>query len=527
MRRQTPLLLTGAILPAVLAFVPAANGGEWISGDFHQHTTYTDGAYSFAHMMAQSNAFGLDWWANSEHGGGFTRDAFGADLPLPQFRYWDDSAAYPGLTILGDAVKSGGHQVMWRWQSIRDFSFPDVLNARTLYPDRIIIQGLEWNVPGHEHCSTAILAGQFDGQPLNADAVAEFEYRFDNSDKDTTGGAAQGWVKSALSGHAKAVEAAAWMQANFAGAAWMIIAHPERKGYYLPPSKTGYNIESFRDLNNAGPDVCFGFESMPGHQQSSDRGGYSSSAAGAGTYGGCGIYAARIGGLWDALLGEGRQWWLFASSDAHSTADTDGDFYPGEYQKTWTCVDERSPLGIVRGLRSGNSFVVEGDLIDELDFHIKCGQQAATMGQALTVPRGEKIKVTIRFRSPKFNNNGDAVRVDHVDLICGDVTGLIDPSHPDYTKATHESTRVIQRFDGKKWSNDKGWCVMKCELKAEKDMYFRLRGTNVAVNTPFETDADGNPLLDTLATVNLGLDKGEEAWADLWFYSNPVFVDVQ
>ena len=55
--------------------------------------------------------------------------------------------------------------------------------------------------------------------------------------------------------------------------------------------------------------------------------------------------------------------------------------------------------------------------------------------------------------------------------------------------------------------------------------YFRLRGTNVAVGTPFEQDEDGNPLADSEAT-NLDLDGAAEAWADLWFYSNPIFVYV-
>jgi hypothetical protein len=58
-------------------------------------------------------------------------------------------------------------------------------------------------------------------------------------------------------------------------------------------------------------------------------------------------------------------------------------------------------------------------------------------------------------------------------------------------------------------------------------MYYRLRGTNHAVNAPSETDAKGNPLSDFLATDNLGLDGAAEAWADLWFYSNPIFVFVE
>jgi transposase InsO family protein len=58
----------------------------------------------------------------------------------------------------------------------------------------------------------------------------------------------------------------------------------------------------------------------------------------------------------------------------------------------------------------------------------------------------------------------------------------------------------------------------------DRSMYYRLRGTNHPRSTPFETDAAGNPLVDSLATENLGLDGAAEAWADLWFYSNPIFV---
>jgi hypothetical protein len=63
--------------------------GKWMSGDFHQHTTLTDGSHSMPEVMQQENAFGLDWWANSEHGGAFTRDAlthsFDQLVPKPTF----------------------------------------------------------------------------------------------------------------------------------------------------------------------------------------------------------------------------------------------------------------------------------------------------------------------------------------------------------------------------------------------------------------------------------------------------------
>jgi len=65
-----------------------------------------------------------------------------------------------------------------------------------------------------------------------------------------------------------------------------------------------------------------------------------------------------------------------------------------------------------------------------------------------------------------------------------------------------------------------------------KDAYFRLRGTNLACNTPFETGPKAalpsadycSPLADALVTQNRGIDGAQEAWDDLWFYSNPIFV---
>ncbi len=154
---------------------------------------------------------------------------------------------------------------------------------------------------------------------------------------------------------------------------WIVFAHIERNGAW---STGGYDINNFRDFNNAGPDVCFGFEGAPGHQANGDRGGFSTTRAFGGTYGGTGFYTATLGGLWDALLGEGRHWYNFASSDYHSHHTVGGDdFYPGEYQKTWTkAVDENrdgdiSLDEIASGLRSGNSFHVMGDLINYPGVH--------------------------------------------------------------------------------------------------------------------------------------------------------------
>jgi len=84
---------------------------------------------------------------------------------------------------------------MWRWQLLRDYSFPTLTNARATYADKTIIQGYEWNVPGaepagamgdgHEHCMMGSIADEFGPAP-NANVVAQFEYQFDSRDHDTS-----------------------------------------------------------------------------------------------------------------------------------------------------------------------------------------------------------------------------------------------------------------------------------------------------------------------------------------------------
>ena len=477
----------------------------WVTGDFHQHTLYTDGSYPFTEVMKKNQEFGLDWWANSEHGGRRNRDGDG--------KSW---LSYNPNPIISATPNDG---YMFRWQSLRDCSFPDVMQARALY-SKVIIQGVEWNVPGHEHCSVGLIADQYHPTKQNASPLAEFEYRFDAGDPDMYGGALQGWLgKNPVNDHQKALEALAWLQKNYPRESWAVIAHPERKGR-AKPLGSGYDINDFRDFNNVAPTVAFGFESMPGHQPSSSRGGYSSSALGGGTYGGCGIYAAAIGGYWDALLGEGRRFWLFASSDFHNVG---GDFWPGEYQKTYTWVaDKNDSQAIVDGLRSGNSFVVTGDLIDALDFQACYKSWSATMGQTLYAHSGGDLVIKVRFKSPENNNNNnDPVLVQHVDLIAGEVTNPIPSTSPKYYDPTNPTTKVIATFNTAGVTPVNGWYAFSYKLEnVKKDMYFRLRGTNLAPNTANETDEDGNPLLDARPNT------AAACWADLWFYSNPIFVRV-
>ena len=489
--------------------------GTYYSTDFHNHTAFTDGSHALEYVLRKGMEYGLDIIVNSEHGGSSSRNATIGGNTTARPPLWLDSGVFPE-DILGDP--NGAN--MWRWQTIRDYSWPFIsrfneANSATM----LSVQGLEWNPPGHEHSSAGVITGQFDGGN-NADAMAQFEYMFDNSDTDRTGGAAQGWVKSTLSGHAKSMAAAEWLQKNHRYTSWLVPAHPERQDRW--------HIDHYRDLNDIAPDVFVAFESIPGHQSSGDRGSYGNSSYGGRTRGGAGSQTAIIGDVWDAMLSEGRRFWVVANSDFHSHG---GDYYPGEYQKTYISMKERTAQGFVDGLRSGNIYTVHGDLVDQLEFSVG----NATMGQTFTTD-GENVRVRILVRDPETTNNnvyGSLTNpvLDHIDLIAGEMREKVAPGTAEYSNGKYDKVRVIARFDATggvtdsdgltsiKWQ-DLGGGLRLVEYTApiSGDTYFRLRGTNHAIGTPGETDGAGNPLVDP-AGNNL-----RTAFEDLWVYSNPVFV---
>jgi hypothetical protein len=152
--------------------------------------------------------------------------------------------------------------------------------------------------------------------------------------------------------------------------------------------------------------------------------------------------------------------------------------------------------------------------------------------------------------------------------------------------AKNTSAHVVRTFSQWNWHSgfgDKQYKTMVFRLRdLQKSQYLRLRGTNMPASVPFETDADGNPLADlatNAASINPTLPGGADgtpaganlripcktvgtnvpetavpytgtaidgcpahlpvvngqkmvaydvaAWSDLWFYSNPVFIEVK
>ena len=697
--------------------------GKYVAGDFHNHSTCSDGAISMQKLVKKATdkidtPWGLDWFVQAGHGGSGNRNctlAEDATLATPAYPLvtsttgvlqgptttWQNSN--PPVNPKGLVSGASPNQVMWRWQAIQEFQYP-LMEYLSALQNKPMFIGVESVVAGHEHTSMSVITGQIplalDNATLpltagytplgNATALAQWEYCFDRGDTDTSRGnttvggvvgnnwncsvagslnaADVNWSATAqkltnnagLAGHNKTVEAVKWMAQNHANGSYYIPAHLERAGPFNPAGSNGFNVEHLRNFNNAGPTVAFGFETQPGHGASANRGEYQPNrnniggvlvdSAGGTTYGGTGVYGAQVGGLWDALLGEGRNFWFFASSDWHNRGSfgpddrrSTQDFYPGEYQRNYTMVrngaDKLRPQTIVNGLRTGNNFASSGQLIDRLAF-IACASYpgpgarsnaavealavsaathntdvtlagCATMGEKLVVRAGAEIVVAVVVRDPAGTNyspytfaNPSLLQVgitqplnqpvlDHIDLVRGLVTGYKTPGAADYSgawpntwlanpdmagvpvAAKNTSATVVRSFNGSgstPWAqvasavDNTTFLKMSYRIPAvAASQYVRLRGTNLPASVPFETDANANPLADVhtnagdltklkipcnaVPTVvipagtftgttdgcpaHLATVAGQKyvsydvaAWADLWFYSNPIYVEV-
>ncbi|MET0532595.1 MAG: hypothetical protein ABW171_00075, partial [Steroidobacter sp.] len=399
---------------------------------------------------------------------------------------------------------------------------------------------------------------------------------------------------------------------------------------------------------------------QPGHHASGDRGEYRPDrnniggvlidSVGGTTYGGTGVYGAQIGGVWDSLLGEGRNFWFFASSDWHNRGSfgpddrrSTQDFYPGEYQRDYVLTRKNgtakqsdttllSPQEIVDGLRSGNSWTSSGQLIDRLTFVACEGKKVtdaaleaaaldaakgntqvdlagcSTMGGKVKISAGSAVVVAIVARDPEGKNfapysfsNPSLAQVgisqpinkpvlDHIDVIRGQVTGYRKPANADYAgqwpndwlenpslanvpaAAKNTTAAVLRTYGGATWKSDGEYKVISFRIPAiTKSQYVRLRGTNLPPAVPYETDANGNPLADLYtnagdptkltipctssptASIPAGATYTGDAidgcpdhlqrfpavtgpkfasydvaaWSDLWFYSNPIYVEVK
>lgn len=464
------LLLMLVFQPTVLA--QDKPNRTWLAGDHHIHSRYSvgwdesvdppapilggDAIYPTPMNALMAKYYGLSWMVTTDHGG-------------------------PNHSKVN-----------------LEMAYPELVYSRKAVPEVIQFYGMEFDTPGADHSSLIIPHSHDESIHLHS-----IESQFNKREPYP---ADPSWDTEP-----RMLEALTFMD-NMATKPVVIANHPSR-------SATGLGVygkdapAELRDWNDTAPDIAVGMAGAPGHQAATinpdstlaerPRGGYGQFP----TMGGFDQMTAKLGGFWDSMLGEGRRWWITANSDSHVHWREGGsDFWPGEYSKTYVHA-QKNHDDIIDGIRNGRVFVTLGDLITELYVRAEGGHHTADIGGAIHLPKGEDVRVTIRFKDPDtLNSWNQNPKVTRVDLIMGAVRGPVADRDTD----NNPTTAVMARFTEADWTVDGAFREISYTIpKLRKDSYVRIRGTN---STELEPQAD---------------EKGESPWDELWFYSNPIFIDVE
>ncbi|GHC50534.1 PHP domain-containing protein [Streptomyces violaceochromogenes] len=520
--------LFGAAFALGSAAVPARAadglrpGGEdprlaYLVGDHHIHSVYShDAKYTFSQLAAAGAKYGLDWMVFTEHSN-FGHAGFGAALE---------------------------HR--------------EILDARAENPRQLIFQGLEWYIPAAEHCTVFTAPG-----PHEVDVLTRFESAYDGKllayDKGGPGDA------DTARNEAHAVKAIKWLaeqrRSGYVDDVLVLANHPMRLGIDSP-----HEMRNWRD---AAPEIMIGMEGAPGAQGAaipgwrgagSIRGEYENKPSAQSwpgypadaylTYGGFDWATATVGGLWDSMLAEGRLFSVTTNSDAHrivfdtwkngdwapgQTFDSTGrlpdpvntdtpqpgsDFWPGQFSRTHVGVTRYGYRAVMAGMRAGRVWLDHGHLLDGLEVRLTRDHdrgRGVTLGGRLRVRKGEKLilNVTVTTAS-RPNPQGILPEPAHVDVIRGTVRGPV--ADRDTWKAP--DTRVVESKDV---SGRTGTYTLRIPLTAgNESFYVRLRGSDGNRNGTGYLGASVDPHGPVPHAPGNG-----DPWADTWFYSNPVFVDVE
>lgn len=498
----------------------------YLAGDHHVHTVYShDAKYGFVQSVNRGEQFGLDWIVFAEH------------------------------SNFGHANAGGAQR-----------EHDEIVKARKENPRVLIFQGLEWYIPAAEHATVMVAPG-----PNDVSLLTQFELAYDGKLNGLTVG--KPGDPATAANEAKALAGIRWLgqkkREGFVDDVLVVANHPSRLGIDSP-----HELRAWQD---ADPSVFIGFEGAPGAQANAepDWVAYRESVSGPGTYqrgeyqnapseqswpgyppesyrtfGGFDWMTATVGGMWDALLAEGRLWSITSNSDNHRTLfDTyaDGqyppgkgfddlgskplpvdtgvpqpgsDFWPGQFSRTHVGVESYGYRQVMDGLRAGRVWVDHGQLLDGLDVWVVPDHGAGepvTLGGRLTLPAGRAATLYITITTASRPNfHGVLPALAHVDVITGSVTGRA--KDPDSWKAP--DTRVMKRIDV---AGRTGTFTLKVPLpRRDTPSYLRLRGSDGKRLGVGPLGAAVDPAGPVQHPDNDG-----DPWQDMWFYSNPIFLDVK
>ncbi|MFI1395344.1 PHP domain-containing protein [Streptomyces sp. NPDC020681] len=510
----------GALLaPAAEAHTTASFGDPnlvYLVGDHHVHSVYShDAKYTFSQLARAAAAFGVDWMVFTEH------------------------------SNFGHA-RAGGAEAEHR----------EILKARAENRRMLIFQGLEWYIPGAEHATVFSSPGRHE-----VDLLTRFEEAYDGKLLGyTAGGPAH---PDTPRNEAHAVKALQWLdqqrRCGYVDDVLVLANHPLRLGIDSP-----HEMRAWRD---AAPGVMIGMEGAPGAQGAAHpgrgsagiRGEYENAPSANSfpgypldayvTYGGFDWATATVGGLWDAMLAEGKLFSITSNSDVHRVVfdtwkngdwlpgqnfDNTGrlpdpvnttepqpgsDLWPGQFSRTHVGVTRYGYRQVMAGLRAGRVWVDHGQLVDGLEVRVNREHgigRGVTLGGRLRVRRGEKLVLNVSVTTAsRPNHQGELPKLTHLDVIRGAVTG---PA-ADRDEWRAPDTRVVHTADVE---GRQGRFTLRIPLgRAEESFYVRLRGSDGRRNGPGLLGA----AIDPHGPVRHEPGNGDP-WVDTWCYTNPVFVDV-
>ncbi|SDP33366.1 PHP domain-containing protein [Microbacterium testaceum StLB037] len=521
-----------AAASAVAATTPTAvtdpKALRWLVFDHHVHSVYShDAKYAMTTILDQAQRFGVDAIAFTEH----------------------SNVGHANVGGVFNAAR-------------------EIEAARTARPDLLVFQGLEWYIPAAEHGTVLVAPG-----PRVTEVLRNFELTYD--------GKLNQWEKP----RPNTSDAADWLQHAVDGISWLgqqrkvglvddvlvLANHPSRLGIDSPGE--------LRAWQDADPDVFVGFEGAPGAQASglaanttdrSQRGEYENSrsdysfpgfpASAYRAHGGFDWMTAVVGGMWDALLSEGRRWWITTNSDLHlknfdntrvgdfptgsgwdngatlanfnragrrpdpvSTASPQGgsDLWPGEFSRTHVGAADKTHTAVLDAVRAGRMWVDHGHLVAGLAVTLRAADDTAntaTLGGTLRVPTGTKIEIVIDVEpTTERNSAGILPRLAHLDVIRGEITGAAS----DRDTMVAPRTRVIELRDVSDRSGSAFQIVIPVGT-ADVDGYVRVRGSDGKVHGTGPRGADVDPRAPQPHAAGQG-----NPWLDTWLYTNPIFVSVR
>ena len=160
------------------------------------------------------------------------------------------------------------------------------------------------------------------------------------------------------------------------------------------------------------------------------------------------------------------------------------------------------------GLRSGRIFAVAGDLISELDVEPKAGKRTRRHRRnAVRRRRDSRLPSRSASATPRRKTRAAKTPASRAWISSSATYAARSPiDNHDRNATTKGSSRDSPR---KEWERDgDNYSITMTPAEIDRNMYVRVRGTSTA---------DLEPPMDT---------PGESPWADLWFYSNPIFVEI-